>query len=108
MLYNGKLYISQEYIRSYQVLYRDFIKTLGTYQSFVFFPQTPETLSRVVVEARMMGVTVITNKLIGATKEDWFSMKGKELIDYMRRKKEDIVGLVLDALGEKNDFSNRP
>ena len=56
----------------------------------------------------MMGVTVITNKLIGATKEDWFSMKGKELIDYMRRKKEDIVGLVLDALGEKNDFSNRP
>lgn len=81
--------------------YHSFLKKLGANEKFVFFPKTPETLSRVVVEARMMGVVVITNKLVGATKEEWFSLKGKELIDYMRRKKKDIVELVLGFLEEK-------
>ena len=47
----------------------------------MFFPKTPETLSRVIVESRMMGMSVITNNLVGATKEDWYALKGEELID---------------------------
>tara|TARA_R110000824_G_scaffold117972_5_gene270097 strand:- start:1841 stop:2680 length:840 start_codon:yes stop_codon:yes gene_type:complete len=81
--------------------YHSFLKKLGANEKFVFFPKTPETLSRVIVEARMMGVVVITNKLVGATKEEWFSLKGKELIDYMRRKKKNIAEMVLEFLGEK-------
>ena len=37
-----------------------FLTKLGSNKTLVFFPQTPETLSRVVVEARMMGMSVIT------------------------------------------------
>jgi len=68
----------------------DFLQQLGKNEKLVFFPKTPETLSRIVVEARMMGMTVVANKNIGATKEPWFKFKGKELVDIMREKRNEI------------------
>ena len=78
--------------------YTDFLHRLGKNEKFVFLPQTPETLSRIVVEARMMGMSVITNNLVGATKEPWFDMKGTELIQFMAAKKEEICNTVKEAL----------
>ena len=63
-----------------------------------FFPKTPETLSRVVVEARMMGMSVIVNKMIGATREPWYELKGYELIEYMHAKKIAIKEIVVESL----------
>lgn len=76
--------------------YHDFLSRLATYKRLVFFPQTPETLSRIVVEARMMGMSVVTNQNVGATKEPWFHLKGEELIEVMQRKREEIPQLVKD------------
>ena len=70
---------------------------LGSNTGFVFFPKTPETLSRIVVEARMMGLKVVTNGLVGATKENWFKYKGSELIDIMRAKRQQIPNIVLSS-----------
>lgn len=78
--------------------YHDFLSRLSTYKRLVFFPQTPETLSRIVVEARMMGMSVITNQNVGATKEPWFHLKGEELIQIMQQKREDIPQLVKDII----------
>jgi hypothetical protein len=74
--------------------YYDFLSKLGKNKKFVFFPKTPETLSRVAIEARMMGMEVITNNLLGATKEEWYQKKGQELIDLMRKKRNDIPSIV--------------
>ena len=63
-------------------------------------PKTPETLSRVAVEARMMNVSVITNNRVGAAKEKWFKLKGSELIDEMIEKRKDITEIVLGKLNE--------
>ena len=71
--------------------YLSFLEDLGANKKFVFLPKTPETLSRVIVEARMMGMQVATNSLIGATSEDWFALKGEELIDVMLHKRSEIV-----------------
>ena len=71
-----------------------FLKAMAKKKKFVFLPKTPETLSRVVCEARMMGIGVIANNMVGATREKWFSLKGKELVDYMRNKKQEIAELV--------------
>jgi hypothetical protein len=71
-------------------LYEEFLSLLSQNSQFAFFPKTPETLSRVVVEARMLGVKVYINKMIGASYEDWFSLKGAELIEVMRDKKQVI------------------
>jgi hypothetical protein len=80
--------------------YYSFLKKLGSNKCFVFLPKTPETLSRVAVEARMMNVSVITNNRVGAAKEKWFKLKGSELIDKMIEKRTDITEIVLGRLNE--------
>ena len=74
--------------------YFEFLDKLGSNQTFIFFPKTPETLSRVVVEARMMGMSVKTNALVGACDEPWFKLKGEPLIDYMIQKRQEICDFV--------------
>lgn len=78
--------------------YIEFLLRLGESEKFVFLPKTPETLSRIAVEARMMGLSVITNNMVGATKEEWFRLKGEELIDVFKRKRVEIPDLVVELL----------
>ena len=66
-------------------------------KKFVFFPKTPETLSRVAVEARMMNMSVVLNDKIGASHEPWFKLKGVELINEVRNMKERIINVVIEA-----------
>ena len=43
-------------------------------------------------------MTVMTNKKLGAASEDWFSLKGIELISLMREKKNTICKQVEEIL----------
>jgi hypothetical protein len=79
--------------------YKEFLTLLGSNKTFVFFPKTPETLSRVVVEARMMNMGVIVNKMIGATREPWYSLKGIALIDKIINMRQDIKKTVIKSFG---------
>tara|TARA_R110000796_G_scaffold120256_1_gene234407 strand:+ start:266 stop:1111 length:846 start_codon:yes stop_codon:yes gene_type:complete len=76
--------------------HQEFLDKLNKNKSLVFFPKTLETLSRIVIEARMMNCRVITNKMIGATSEEWFKLKGKDLIKEMRNRRESIPNKVLE------------
>ena len=80
--------------------YMEFLLRLGESEKFVFLPKTPETLSRIAVEARMMGLSVVTNSLVGATKEDWFNLKGEELINLMIEKRKLIPNLIEELFYE--------
>jgi GT2 family glycosyltransferase len=75
-----------------------FLQKLGKNKTFIFFPGTPETLSRIVVEARMMGMSVKTNNLVGAAHEEWFSLKGEELVDFMLGKRDEILQLFITEI----------
>ena len=63
-------------------------------------PKTPETLSRIIVEARMCGMNVVVNKNVGAKYEDWFSLKGVDLINFMRLKRKEITKTVSEVINE--------
>lgn len=64
------------------------------HEGFIFVPRVLETLSRIVVEAKMLGCNVYTNKrLIGAAYEEWFSLQGKELIDVIRNKVQSALDI---------------
>ena len=78
--------------------YREFLSLLGVNKSLVFLPQTPETLSRVIVEARMMNMGVVTNRSVGAASEEWYNLKGHDLIRVMHSKREEIANKVLEIL----------
>jgi len=80
-------------------VYEEFLKTLGANQTFVFLPKTPETLSRIVIEAKMMNMSVRINKMLGASREPWFALKGDELIGIVKEMRERIPATILEALG---------
>ena len=75
----------------------DFLDQISNNRIFVFLPKTPETLSRVVVEARMMGMSVRTNGLVGASHEPWFELKGDALVNRMLSLRKEILDAVLNT-----------
>jgi len=87
----------QEYELIPPVSYKEFLTKLSNNKRFAFFPKTPETLSRVIVEARMMDVVVYTNSFVGATKEPWFDLKGPKLIQHVKGMRRSIPKKVLEA-----------
>jgi hypothetical protein len=46
----------------------------------------------------MLNLEIITNKNVGATYEEWFNLKGKELIDYCLEMRYNISNKVLENL----------
>ena len=96
LFYCEKKEFDHELIKSKN--YFVFLKMLSRNKFFIFLPKTPETLSRVVVEAKMMGVKVLTNKYVGATYEDWYKLTGKELVNKMKDKRKEILNNVLGVL----------
>ena len=51
----------------------------------------------------MMGMKVLTNNLVGATKEKWFKLKGEPLIEVMKTKRQEITQLVKDLFNYTAD-----
>ena len=80
--------------------YNEFLSLLSNNDKFIFLPKTPETLSRVAVEARMMNIKTITNKNVGASYEEWYKLKGEKLINLMRKKRIEIPSKVMEVLCE--------
>ena len=94
MLYCNKKGFEYDLISSQD--YLSFLTLLSKNDKFIFLPKTPETLSRVVVEARMLGIKTITNKNVGAAYEDWFALKGEDLIDHMIQKRKEIPRMITE------------
>ena len=78
--------------------YKLFLNKLSLNKGLIFFPKTPETLSRLCVEARMLNLQVITNNFVGASQEEWFKLKGKDLIDFCRNMRYNIYDIVVSNL----------
>ena len=88
--------------------YISFLQSLSKNEKFIFLPKSPETLSRVVVEARMLGCKVIANQMVGATQENWFSLKGEELVDFFFDKKKEILKTIKDIITQPRLNVKRP
>lgn len=74
--------------------YRSFLRSLSKYSLFVFFPLSPETFSRVTIEAKMMNLAVITNGNTAAIYEDLYKESGINLINLIDEKKQDIISII--------------
>lgn len=88
--------------------YIEFLTSMSKNSKFVFFPKSPETLSRVVVEARMLGCSVMVNQMIGASCEEWFKLKGEQLIDYMLNKRVEIFKVIEGIISTSETEREKP
>lgn len=77
-----------------------FLEEMSKYKTLFFIPQTIETLSRIVVEARMMNCNVLTNNNVGAAGEDWFALKGSKLIKEMKNKHIEVVSKIEEVFSK--------
>ena len=69
---------------------KDFLNSLAKCYGLVFLPIARETFCRLVVEAKCLGLDVITTNNYGASKEGWFNaFNGKEMIDFLRTQTEE-------------------
>lgn len=74
--------------------YELFLKKMSKNKEFVFFPSTPETLSRTCVESKLMNIKVVTNKLVGAMHEPWFSENSEYVHNYLLKKRDSFNSFV--------------
>jgi hypothetical protein len=87
--------------------YKMFLNQIAKNKKLIFLPQTPETFSRLIIEAKMLNVESIINKNIGASYEDWFfNLNGQELINFMKNKKYEIVETIEKVINE-NSSNNK-
>lgn len=80
--------------------YKNFLFKLAKNKHFVFLPQTPETLSRIAVESKMLDIELEIGDNVGAKWESWFTLSGDELISFMKQKKHQIVSTILEIVNE--------
>ena len=62
-----------------------FLRDIAKYSTLVFFPIARETLCRLLVEARCMGLNTLTSDNSGAFRSDWYSKSGPDLIEFLRQ-----------------------
>lgn len=74
--------------------YKTFLRQIALNKGLVFLNKLPETCGRIVVEAKMMNVHVHTTDLLGAYHEPWFNLMGKELIEVMRNKHNEVHRII--------------
>lgn len=72
----------------------DFLDRLSNCSQLVFFPIARETFCRLVVEAKCMGLQVITTKNYGASLESWFDMNASDMLKYLKMKTEKNLKII--------------
>jgi hypothetical protein len=76
-----------------------FLRNMSTCEGLVFFPLARETFCRLVVEAKCLGLNVITSKNYGASLENWFDeLSEKELIVFLKNKTEENINKIKNYL----------
>jgi hypothetical protein len=80
---------------------RQFIQELAKFEYLVFFPGVLETLSRVAIEAKVVGCKLITNQLLGVASEDWFKEDRNTIIQTMRDARKTVPQIFLNAMDQK-------
>tara|TARA_R110000765_G_scaffold341547_2_gene431672 strand:+ start:1001 stop:1822 length:822 start_codon:yes stop_codon:yes gene_type:complete len=71
---------------------QEFLKELSKYSCLVFFPIARESFCRLIVEAKCIGMNVITSPNSGAWQASWYSDKsGSDLISYLREKTQENI-----------------
>jgi hypothetical protein len=68
----------------------EFLDNLAKCEGIVFFPIARETFCRLVVEAKSLGLDVVTSKNYGASLENWFhELSGIDMINFLKNQTKD-------------------
>ena len=63
--------------------YSDMLRELSKYQGLAFMPLGGDTCPRIVIEAKLLGLTLITNENVQHQSEDWWSKSIDDIESYI-------------------------
>lgn len=89
--------------------YSKFIKNLSGYKGIVFFSHAFESCCRLLIEARILNLSIITDDRNGCTYEEWFrENKGKDLLEAVKQKTLETMTTMSENIihlkNKKEDF----
>ena len=94
-----------EYDHLPRMNYPDLMATLSKYSGLVFMSHHFESFCRLLVEAKILGLRIITDNRSGCTYESWFKENsGEDMVNLIRRKVQESVDIVELKIGELNDL----
>lgn len=88
---------------------KEFLRQLANFEKLVFMPQVLETFCRLVAEAKMLGVRVVTRpNMIGmASEDDLWSKSGVELINAISKRVNKALNDFVDFILEEPEEERR-
>jgi len=106
--------LSEEYCLSNNIDYEiissqnplELYEKLCEYESLVFFPRTPETFSRVFLEAKLAGCKVITNRLVGALGEDYNWDSRQDIVSQLKRSEKNLFSRIKETILNKSSATD--
>lgn len=79
--------------------YSKFISNLSNYEGIVFFSHAFESCCRLLIEARILNLSILTDNRNGCTYEDWFKQhKGRDLLDFIENKTKETMMTIMEEL----------
>lgn len=72
----------------------EFLECMSNFSRLIFIPLARETLCRLVVEAKCLGLDVITTRNYGASKSEWFYLNNTDLLSYLKTNTDKNLKLV--------------
>ena len=92
-------------ILSINLEFDKFINIFSKVERFIFLPTLIESFSRLAIEARMLNVSLVTNKNLGCLSEPWFKKyKGEELINFVENKIQQNISALVDSIENKENI----
>ena len=77
----------------------EFLSAMSKHRTLIFLPTVLETFSRICVEAKMIGLSTLTNKTnIGFYSEPYSNMRGFDLIFKIKEKQDDAYSFFASIL----------
>jgi hypothetical protein len=77
----------------------EFLSVMSRHRTLIFLPTVLETFSRICVEAKMIGLSTLTNKTnIGFYSEPYSSMRGLDLIFKIKEKQDEAYSFFASLL----------
>lgn len=88
--------------------YSKFIKNLSEYKGIVFFSHAFESCCRLLIEARILNLSIITDNRNGCTYEGWFkNNKGRGLLEAVRQKTLETMTIMSENISHSKDNNKK-
>jgi len=79
--------------------YDELITTLSGYKGLIFFSHAVESCCRLLIEARVLGLKIVTDDRNGCTYESWFkAKKGEDLLNFLEIKVDRVLKEIRENL----------